>query len=268
MTRVWFVVLGAVMVVNASACVRKSTHKGVLDALARCQGSLEACNQKGTENEAKIAKIEDELVAAWKARDGETEARKNAEARLEELASSLESTRDELGVLRKQRESSERRLKAFRDLNERFRALVDTGKLQVMFRNGQMVLKLPAEVLFASGQAKLSKAGETALSDVVNILLEFKDRRFMVAGHTDDRKIRTKRFKNNWELSAARALSVVEFMIESGFAAKNVGAGGYGEFDPVATNDTEEGRQLNRRIEIILVPDLSELPTIAAEPAS
>jgi chemotaxis protein MotB len=121
--------------------------------------------------------------------------------------------------------------------------------------------------LFASGKADLSKQGKGALGEVTDVLVEFKDRRFMIAGHTDDVKIKTRKFKNNWDLSTARAISVVQFMIDAGFAAENLAAAGYGEFDPVAPNDTTDGRQLNRRIEIVLVPDLSELPTLTEEPA-
>jgi len=122
-------------------------------------------------------------------------------------------------------------------------------------------------VLFSSGKAKLSDNGEKALTEVLNILVEFKDRRFLIAGHTDNQGIRGGRFDNNWELSTARALSVLEYMSKAGFDSKNLGAAGYGEWDPVAPNDTPENRQLNRRIEIILVPDLSELPNLTVNPS-
>ena len=87
----------------------------------------------------------------------------------------------------------------------------------------------------------------------------------MVAGHTDNQPIRTAEFKNNWFLSTARANSVVQFMIKQGFPAKNLAAAGYGEFDPVAKNDTDDNRELNRRIEIILVPNLEELPSLTGD---
>jgi chemotaxis protein MotB len=84
----------------------------------------------------------------------------------------------------------------------------------------------------------------------------------MIAGHTDNRPIRSKRFPNNWHLATARAVSVLDFFVGQGFDPTKLAATGYGEFDPVGDNETEEGRELNRRIEIILVPDLSELPTL------
>ena len=125
-----------------------------------------------------------------------------------------------------------------------------------------MTLKLPSGILFPSASAELSKPGQGALADVVKILLDFKDRRFVVAGHTDNQPIKLPQFPNNWYLSTARANSVVQFMIKQGFPAKELGAAGYGEFDPVADNKTEVGREQNRRIEIILVPNLEELPSL------
>ena len=171
----------------------------------------------------------------------------------------------ELAELRRQKEAAEKRIAAYKALQDKFRALVDTGKLQVVFRNGQMTLKLPSGILFPSGSAELSKGGETALADVVKVLMTFKDRRFVVAGHTDNQPIKTAKFPNNWYLSTARANSVVQFMIKQGFPAKSLAAPGYGEFDPVAANDNDKNREQNRRIEIILVPNLEELPSLTGD---
>jgi chemotaxis protein MotB len=196
-----------------------------------------------------------------------SEKEKRIAALLKDMESNKQSAEEELLKLKKAQEATEARLASYRKLNERLRQLVDTGKLTVAFRNGQMILKLPSEVLFDSGKAELKGAGKTALNEVLQILLEFKDRRFQVAGHTDNVPIRSRDFKSNWELSAARAVSVVKAMVEAGFDAKNVSASGFGEFDPVAENDSPEGKQKNRRIEIILVPDLSDLPNLTADPS-
>ena len=162
--------------------------------------------------------------------------------------------------------ASEKRLQAFRELTAKFKSLVDTGKLNVVFRQGQMVLELPSGVLFASGSADLSRTGQVALAEILNVLQDFVDRRFMIAGHTDNVPIRGRKFNNNWALSTARAVSVVDYMISSSFPPGNLAAAGFGEFAPVAPNDTAENKQKNRRIEIILVPDLSELPGLTVDP--
>jgi chemotaxis protein MotB len=144
--------------------------------------------------------------------------------------------------------------------------MVDAGKLGVRVRDGRLVMRLPQDVLFPSGSAGLSRDGELALMEVAVILKQFPDRRFMVAGHTDNQAVKES-YKDNWELSVARALVVTRFMIEAKMKPQNIVAAGYGEYDPIAKNATPEGRRENRRIEIILLPDLSELPTLPEDMA-
>jgi chemotaxis protein MotB len=265
MTRLTQTLIVIVAVSLIGACgVKKETHQRVLDDLTRTQGELSECKKGSAACQAEREKLQAELMAA---QGNMTEAERMAQDRIKKLLEKANATEAELMDLRKAKEAADKRLASFRKLQERFRKLVDTGKLKVVFRNGQMVLELPAGVLFSSGKAKLSKDGEAALSEVLTVLTEFKDRRFAIAGHTDNIQIKTRRFKNNWHLSTARAVSVVEFMIANTFDPKNLSAAGFGEFDPVSPNETAEGRQLNRRIEIILVPDLSELPNLTQDPS-
>ena len=263
------VVLSVIFAVGCG--IKKETHQKALDTLATCQGELRETKKVRDVQKLRATQLEAELSATRAERDKKTaaelEKEKRIKALLDEMSQNKVEVETELIKLRTQRDQAEKRLSAFRKLNEKFRSLVDTGKLQVDFRNGQMVIKLPSEILFASGKADLSKAGKTALQEVLNILLEFKDRQFQVAGHTDDRRIRSRKFKNNWQLSSARALSVLQFMVTAGFEPTSLGAIGFGQHRPVAGNDTEEGRALNRRIEIILVPDLSELPNLNSNPS-
>lgn len=251
---------GLACVLAAGCGVKKQVHQNCLDELSATQSRLQMAQQERDINAQEIAKLETSLSER---KEMSTEDQR----KMSQMMDNMQATEKELLELRAQQEKAEERLKAFRQLYDRFQALVDTGKLQVNFRNGQMVLKLPSEVLFPSGRAQLSDNGQTALSEVLDILKEFNDRRFLVAGHTDNLKIRGGRFRDNWDLSTARAVSVLNYMIEAGFNPDNLGAAGYGEFDPVAPNDTAENRALNRRIEIILVPDLSELPNLRVDTA-
>jgi chemotaxis protein MotB len=263
-----FLAFATVLATLATAgCVRSSTHKKALADLASCQGDLGTSRTDRDARAQRVTELEGELVGLRSDRDQVAAARAESDQQRAALVKDLDATAKELGELRVQRAAAEKRLQAFRDLTDRFRKLVDTGKLDVTFRNGQMVLQLPAGILFGSGRADLSAQGKASLQEVLDILLAFKDRRFMVAGHTDNQPIRTRAFQNNWDLSTARAVTIVEFMIGAGFAPGNLAAVGYGEFSPVASNDGEDGRALNRRIEIILVPDLSELPNLAIAPA-
>jgi chemotaxis protein MotB len=243
-----------------AACVKQSTYDKALADNKQLKADLEAVKTKQADTEKtlgeKIKELQDRL-------DALDQSSKTSEAELGKVKGEKAATEAELAELRRQKEAAEKRIAAYKALQDKFHSLVDTGKLQVVFRNGQMTLKLPSGILFSSGSAELSKGGQGALAEVTNILGEFQDRRFVVAGHTDNQPIRTAEFKNNWYLSTARANSVVQYMIKSGFPAKNLAAAGYGEFDPVAGNDKEDGREQNRRIEIILVPNLEELPSMA-----
>ncbi len=182
-----------------------------------------------------------------------------------EAAASLNASRAELEELRAEHAEAEKRLAAFKSLTEKFQKMIDSGKLQIVLRHGRMVVKLPASVLFASGSAELSKEGKDALREVASILRQVPDRRFMIAGHTDNVPIDPKAvppspFKNNLELSTARALTVAQQLGASGMNRARLVAAGYSEYEPVRENTTEAGRQENRRIEIVLMPNVTELP--------
>jgi chemotaxis protein MotB len=269
-TATWSAVLALVL---AGCLVKKSTYQKALAENARLEQELVDSRKKQSDTEKTLGDKLKELEAQLGMLDATTRSKESelgkirgekeaTEKELGKTRGEKEATEKELAELRRQKEAAEKRIAAYKALQDKFRALIDTGKLQVVFRNGQMTLKLPSGILFPSGSAELSKDGQTALSEVVKILMQFKDRRFVVAGHTDNQPIRTAEFKNNWYLSTARANSVVQFMIKQQFPPKNLAAAGYGEFDPVAKNDTDTTREQNRRIEIILVPNLEELPSL------
>jgi chemotaxis protein MotB len=178
----------------------------------------------------------------------------------------LSASQQELEELRKWKGDAAKRMQTFRDMSKKLQKMVDAGKLGVRVRDGRLVMRLPQDVLFPSGSAALSREGELSLMEVAVILRQFPDRRFMVAGHTDNQPVK-EMYKDNWELSMARALVVARFMIEAKMRPENIVAAGYGEFDPIAKNATPEGRRENRRIEVILLPDLSELPMLPEDMA-
>ncbi|NUP06617.1 MAG: OmpA family protein [Polyangiaceae bacterium] len=185
------------------------------------------------------------------------------------LSTTLAETRKELEELRKQQAAAEARVKAFQDLVKRFQKLADAGKLKVVLRQGRMIIELPTDVLFDSGKSDVRKAGKDTILEVGKILATMPDRRFQVAGHTDNVKISTARYPSNWELSTARAVEVVKILVESKVKPENLSAAGYGEFDPISANDSDANKQKNRRIEITLVPNLEEfvkLPEKALPP--
>jgi chemotaxis protein MotB len=126
-------------------------------------------------------------------------------------------------------------------------------------RDGRMVLQMRNDVLFDSGRTTVKDEGKDALQEVAGVLMTLNGRKFQVVGHTDNDPISSPRYPSNWELSTARAVAVVRYLIEEGVDTAMLSAAGYGPFDPVASNETPEGKARNRRIEIVLQPDLSEL---------
>jgi chemotaxis protein MotB len=176
------------------------------------------------------------------------------------LKESTQQLQTALLDLTKRKAEADRRVAEFKALVSRFKSLIDAGTLKVTIADGRMVLQLPTDVLFDSGSAKLSKPGKAAIAEVAAVLKEDSDRRYQVEGHTDNVPIHNAAYTSNWELAAARGLGVVRAMVDAGVDSRKLSAASYGEFHPAASNDSDNGRAENRRIEITLVPDLSMLP--------
>lgn len=125
------------------------------------------------------------------------------------------------------------------------------GSIDVIKRKNGVSFRISNDVLFESGAAVLAPKGYAELAKVVPFLLE-SDYRITVTGHTDDIPISTDRFPSNWELSSARAGSVVRFFESQGITSSRLVATGHAETRPLASNETAEGRSQNRRVELII----------------
>jgi chemotaxis protein MotB len=118
-------------------------------------------------------------------------------------------------------------------------------------RRGLVVTVLTDKLLFDSGSATLQPAGQPLMAEIVQLLNVDKTHPIIVEGHTDNLPISTAEFPSNWELSTARATSVVRYLIAHGIGAGRMGAAGYAALDPVASNSTAAGRARNRRVDIV-----------------
>ncbi len=141
-------------------------------------------------------------------------------------------------------------------LEDRLKDEIGERKVHLELAERGLVITFVAEVLFDSGKAKLKKNAYHALGEVASVLIkELKDRNVGIEGHTDNKPIKYSGWKSNWELSSARATSVVHYLIDKErISPQRLSATGYGEYRPVASNATPEGRQKNRRVEIIIMP--------------
>ncbi|KXS49957.1 chemotaxis protein MotB [Halanaerobium congolense] len=126
-------------------------------------------------------------------------------------------------------------------------------KVNVENKRKGLVISLTGEILYELGKADIREQGKEVLAIISNILIDIPND-IMIEGHTDDLPIRTDEFPSNWELSTARAVNVIKFLIEErNFNPARLSAAGYSEYRPVANNNTAEGRAKNRRVEVVVL---------------
>jgi chemotaxis protein MotB len=245
--------------------------------LIACGYSQEEWDQKVRENEGLRGELANERQAHKKCQTDYAAANQeidNLKKQLTERGISLDSAQTSLAEQRKALEEYARRTeqldaikRRFEVLSSKLQKLVQLG-LKVEVRNNRMLIQLPGDVLFDSGRDKLKPDGEKILLQIADVIRSDSDlskRRFQVAGHTDSKPLVGGQFKDNWGLSAMRARSVLILLTTpvekggGGLAPTNWSATGYADTDPVSTNETEDGRQKNRRVELVVQPDVAEM---------
>jgi len=195
----------------------------------------------------------------------------------------LNRTNSELNMTKEQVMAQRARLQQMQNFLDQQRASVQALKdkitaaltgfnsndLTIEMKNGKVYINLQEGLLFPSGSAVVNARGKDALSKVAGVLNTNTDLSIDIEGHTDNKPIHSKEYPDNWSLSTARATSIAHVLIDeySVQPAKLV-ASGRSEYDPIASNDTPEGRAQNRRTEIILEPKLDELMQLMNSPAT
>jgi chemotaxis protein MotB len=195
-------------------------------------------------------------------------ATEKARQELEQRTSALEAEKlallGEREALQKDVVAKEGQLAELKDthdkIQEKMKDEIAKGEIELSQSGGRLRVDMIDKILFDSGDARISRRGEGVLARVGAVLGNVPDRQIQVLGHTDDQPISTKlkaQFPTNWELSASRALNVVRFLEEKAkVPAERLVASGHGEHQPIASNKSAAGRARNRRIEILLTPEL------------
>jgi chemotaxis protein MotB len=170
----------------------------------------------------------------------------------------LQGKVNELTSKAEKAEQLEKATQTYQDLQKKLEREIKDGQIQLTEMKNRLTMTLVDKILFASGSADVSKEGKKVLDKVITILKDIKDKRIQVEGHTDNVRIysaiKTK-YPTNWELSTARATQVTRYLQEEGgIDPKQLSATGFSEYQPVASNDTDEDKAKNRRIEIVLLP--------------
>ena len=222
------------LVVVSAGCVTQSTY--------------DALKMQDDKTAASLAQRDKELDETRRALKSEEDKAKALADRMTQLESALGDTQKDksalenaLVELRKRKAEAEGRIAEFKALIDKFRKLIDSGKLKVSIREGRMLVELATDILFPSGSATLSKDGVAAITEVAELLKSIPDRKFQVEGHTDNIPTRSAAYKSNWELASARAITVLKTMTDAGMPPDRISAASFG--------DT-----------IVVVPDLISLP--------
>jgi len=138
---------------------------------------------------------------------------------------------------------------------------IQNNQVSLKMMEKGLVITVVGDLLFDSGKAKIRPEADGILNKVAKILKEnLPQNRVGIEGYTDNTPIRHSNWKSNWELSSARALSVLHYLVDNeGIAPERLSAIGYGEFNPLSDNDTKSNRQLNRRVEIVIMPQVTKV---------
>ncbi|MEW6067584.1 MAG: OmpA family protein [Nitrospirota bacterium] len=213
---------------------------------------INSLRMKLFDKESEIKGIKDEL--------------RSRDIQVAELKTEIEDLSHERSKAIEEKEKAISELKkTYNNLVVELKDEIKKGEIAVTQLRDKLSLSMVEKILFDSGSAEVKKEGQKVLDRVAEILKKISDKQIRIEGHTDNVPIGyklKKKFPTNWELSAARATNVVRYLQENGGVdSKFLSAAGYAESKPIASNDTEEGKAKNRRIEIVLLPlDIDRIP--------
>jgi chemotaxis protein MotB len=216
----------------------------VLCAIAAvgCGVSKDEYAAKELEASQALKKLQDET--------GKTAA---LEAKVADLEAKLAAAQQEQTKLSEEKGKLEAKSAQYEQLAKSLEGQISAGQIEISELKGRMTVKLKDKILFSSGSAAIGKEGKLALDAVADAFKDLKGKNVVVGGYTDDVPIGKKGgYQDNWDLSTARAASVVRYLASKGVDPHVLGVAGYSEYRPLAPNDSAEGRSQNRRIEIML----------------
>ncbi|TGL59521.1 OmpA/MotB family protein [Leptospira sarikeiensis] len=187
------------------------------------------------------------------------EMKREYESKIASLEARNKELEDSISKLKNLNEDQKRELNRLAEqankLESKLSGEIAKGQIRLKRSHNRLIIQIDDQISFDSGSADLKKQIFPALEKIKEILAEYSGNLIIVEGHTDNIPIKTKKFNDNWQLSTERALSVLRFLLESkNLDARNFSAAGYGEHQPVVSNDTPENRALNRRVDIVLEP--------------
>ncbi|MCP4727369.1 MAG: OmpA family protein, partial [bacterium] len=231
--------------------------------------------KKGTDREKKLIAENKKLQEQCRLTIDELreECRKEREVSIEELSklkrayekennelkSQIDNLSEELASLKKLSDAQKQELNRMSQQADEFEKQlseeIKNGEIRLKRLHEKIIINLDDRISFDSGSSKLKKDILLALDKISEILSKYAENRIRIEGHTDNVPIHTRQFRDNWQLSTERALSVLQYLLKNAkLDPARLTAEGHGEYGPIVSNDTPENRSLNRRVDIVIVP--------------
>ena len=229
----------------------KEEYMAKLEEAEKYRLQLDKLNQANRESQEQINTLLEKI------NKGKAHTQQLATERIQ-LTDQLKQIKSGAEELAEAKNRAERTIQIQKQLVKSLKKEIAAGQVKITQLSGLTMIRIKEKILFDSGHALIKASGLNVLKKIGKTLEKIRDRHIQVEGHTDTRPLRwelSEKYPTNWELSTARATTIVRYLIdEVGIEATRLSAAGYAFYRPIASNDTPEGQQENRRVEFALVP--------------
>ncbi len=260
------VIVGILISLIISSCVSKKKYEMLKKGKAQTEKYLREykdkfykCTNEKENLKLRIQSLEDNNKTLQDALDRCVNLNKEGNVNISKLLEEINKSNKYIKMLILENKKKDSLNKVLTNRITRSLKDVDTKDLDVKVKKGVVFISLSDKMLFKSGKTEISKKADNVLLKLAKIINDYRDYEVLIEGHTDNVPIHTACIKDNWDLSALRATAIArKLQNDFGVDPARLTAGGHGEWLPKASNDTPEGRSINRRTEVILLPKLDQ----------
>ena len=257
----------------ATSCASKKDLVNCQNENRELQSSYQSAKEQLAGANARVTSLEEALAAQKQALEDQKKAYARLQKTLDQSVANASQNNISIDKLVDQINESNQYIRHLVDVKSKSDSLnmvltnnltrslskEELKEVDVQVLKGVVYISLADNMLYKSGSYEINSRAEETLSKIAKIIMDYKDYDVLIEGNTDNVPITRENIRNNWDLSCLRASSVVQYLQNHyGVDPKRLTAGGRGEFNPIATNDTEVGKQRNRRTQIIITPKLDE----------
>ena len=273
MKQTTIIIAAAAACLLATSCASKKDLVNCQNENRELQSSYQTAKEQLAGANARVTSLEEALAAQKQALEDQKKAYARLQKTLDQSVANASQNNISIDKLVDQINESNQYIRHLVDVKSKSDSLnmvltnnltrslskEELKEVDVQVLKGVVYISLADNMLYKSGSYEINSRAEETLSKIAKIIMDYKDYDVLIEGNTDNVPISRENIRNNWDLSCLRASSVVQYLqTHYGVDPKRLTAGGRGEYNPIATNDTELGKQRNRRTQIIITPKLDE----------